>query len=33
MDRKLERIEDGAIAEIATFGAELFPAFGLSLRL
>ena len=23
------RIEDGAIAEITTFGAGLFPAFGL----
>jgi hypothetical protein len=23
------RIEDGAIAEITTFGSSLFPAFGL----
>ena len=23
------RIQDGRIAEITTFGAELFPAFGL----
>lgn len=23
------RVEDGAIAEITTFGADLFPAFGL----
>jgi RNA polymerase sigma-70 factor (ECF subfamily) len=23
------RVEDGVIAEITTFGAELFPAFGL----
>jgi len=23
------RIEDGLIAEITTFGADLFPAFGL----
>jgi RNA polymerase sigma-70 factor (ECF subfamily) len=27
------RIEDGAIAEITTFGTALFPAFGLPLRL
>ena len=27
------RIEDGRIAEITTFGAELFPAFGLPLIL
>jgi RNA polymerase sigma-70 factor (TIGR02960 family) len=27
------RIEDGAIAEITTFGAVLFPAFGLPLTL
>ena len=27
------RIEDGAIAEITTFGAELFPAFGLAPTL
>ena len=24
------RIEDGVIAEITTFGPELFPAFGLA---
>jgi RNA polymerase sigma-70 factor (ECF subfamily) len=27
------RIKDGAIAEITTFGPELFPAFGLSLTI
>ena len=27
------RIEDGKIAEITTFGVELFPAFGLPLVL
>ena len=27
------RIEDGAIAEITTFGAGLFPAFGLAQTL
>jgi hypothetical protein len=27
------RIEAGRIAEITTFGAELFPAFGLPLIL
>ena len=27
------RIEDGAIAEITTFGTALFPAFGLALTL
>ena len=27
------RIEDGAIAEITTFGTALFPAFGLPLKL
>ena len=27
------RIEDGQIAEITTFGADLFPAFGLQLTL
>jgi RNA polymerase sigma-70 factor, ECF subfamily len=27
------RIEEGAIAEIVTFGSELFPAFGLAPRL
>jgi hypothetical protein len=30
---RLERIEDGAIAEITTFGAGLFPAFGLAATL
>jgi RNA polymerase sigma-70 factor (ECF subfamily) len=27
------RVEDGLIAEITTFGAELFPAFGLAPTL
>ena len=27
------RVVDGRIAEITTFGAELFPAFGLPLVL
>jgi RNA polymerase sigma-70 factor (ECF subfamily) len=27
------RVVDGAIAEITTFGPELFPAFGLPLTL
>ena len=27
------RVEDGAIAEITTFGPELFPAFGLAVTL
>ena len=27
------RVEDGAIAEITTFGAGLFPAFGLAPTL
>ena len=28
-DRYVLRIQDGAIAEITTFGPELFPAFDL----
>jgi hypothetical protein len=27
------RVEDGAIAEITTFGSDLFPAFGLAETL
>jgi hypothetical protein len=27
------RIEGGAIAEVTTFNADLFPAFGLELTL
>src|SRR5690606_31100051 len=27
------RVEDGAVAEITTFGADLFPAFGLPATL
>ena len=27
------RVEDGAVAEITTFGTDLFPAFGLPATL